>query len=107
MRRLFHFSADLILSFRAQHTIAKGEVRPFDDSPSGIGNPQAFISSFFSAFSFLFATSGLESEFKPSTTPPTTGHGPIHEAWILAYFIVLESILGAHPRGHTQSVIGP
>ncbi|WMV37704.1 hypothetical protein MTR67_031089, partial [Solanum verrucosum] len=49
MRRLLPFSADLILSFRAQHTRTKGEVRPF-------GDPQAFISSFFSAFSFLFAT---------------------------------------------------
>uniref|UniRef100_M0ZXX1 Uncharacterized protein n=1 Tax=Solanum tuberosum TaxID=4113 RepID=M0ZXX1_SOLTU len=31
MRRLLPFSADLILSFRAQHTVTKGEVRPFGD----------------------------------------------------------------------------
>uniref|UniRef100_M1DIC4 Uncharacterized protein n=1 Tax=Solanum tuberosum TaxID=4113 RepID=M1DIC4_SOLTU len=56
MRRLLPFSANLILSFKAQHTRTKGEVRPVVDSPSGIGDPQAFISSFFSAFSFHFAT---------------------------------------------------
>uniref|UniRef100_M1DPJ4 Uncharacterized protein n=1 Tax=Solanum tuberosum TaxID=4113 RepID=M1DPJ4_SOLTU len=56
MRRLLPISADLILSFRAQHTGTKGEVRLFGDSPSGLGDPHGFISLFFLAFSFLFAT---------------------------------------------------
>ncbi|WMV58715.1 hypothetical protein MTR67_052100, partial [Solanum verrucosum] len=55
MRRLLPLYADLILSFKAQHAGTKGEVRPFGDAPNRFGYPQAFISSFFSAFSFLFA----------------------------------------------------
>uniref|UniRef100_M1DKU9 Uncharacterized protein n=1 Tax=Solanum tuberosum TaxID=4113 RepID=M1DKU9_SOLTU len=56
MRRLLPISADSILSFRDQHTETKGEVRLLGDSPNGLGDPQAFIFLFFSAFSFLFAT---------------------------------------------------
>uniref|UniRef100_M1DNF2 Uncharacterized protein n=1 Tax=Solanum tuberosum TaxID=4113 RepID=M1DNF2_SOLTU len=40
MRRLLHFSNDIILSLRAQHIGTKGEVRPFDDYPSGLSDPQ-------------------------------------------------------------------
>ncbi|KAG5590598.1 hypothetical protein H5410_041112 [Solanum commersonii] len=54
MRRLLPFSADLILAFKAQHIGSKGEVTPFGDSPSGLGDPQAFVLWFFKSFySFL------------------------------------------------------
>ncbi|WMV45581.1 hypothetical protein MTR67_038966 [Solanum verrucosum] len=43
MRRLLPFSTDNILSLRAQHIGTKGEVRHFDDSPSGLSDPQALI----------------------------------------------------------------
>ncbi|WMV49556.1 hypothetical protein MTR67_042941 [Solanum verrucosum] len=56
MHRLLFFSTDLIISFRAQHSGTKGEVRPFGDSPCALGNPHTFISSFFSSLSLLFAT---------------------------------------------------
>ncbi|KAG5630994.1 hypothetical protein H5410_002711, partial [Solanum commersonii] len=47
-RRLLPFIANLIFSFRAQHTGILGEIlRPFDDSLNALGNPQAFFSSLF------------------------------------------------------------
>uniref|UniRef100_M1DZH4 Uncharacterized protein n=1 Tax=Solanum tuberosum TaxID=4113 RepID=M1DZH4_SOLTU len=50
------FSIVVLWFIGVQHTGTKGDVRPFGDPRSGLGNPQAFISSFFSAFSFPFAT---------------------------------------------------
>uniref|UniRef100_M1DCA8 Uncharacterized protein n=1 Tax=Solanum tuberosum TaxID=4113 RepID=M1DCA8_SOLTU len=67
MRRLLHFSVDLIISFRAQHTRTKDDVKPFSDSPSELGDPQSFISSFFSAFSFILRRS-VHAFLKTSNT---------------------------------------
>ncbi|WMV50264.1 hypothetical protein MTR67_043649 [Solanum verrucosum] len=39
MRQLLSFSAELILSFKTQHTGTKGEVKPFGDSPSRPDDP--------------------------------------------------------------------
>ncbi|WMV09147.1 hypothetical protein MTR67_002532 [Solanum verrucosum] len=39
IHRLLHFSANLILFFKAQHTERNGKVRPFGDSPSKLSDP--------------------------------------------------------------------
>ncbi|KAG5586331.1 hypothetical protein H5410_046765 [Solanum commersonii] len=53
-RQLLFFIADLIFSFKAQHTGTLGELRPFGDSPNALDDPYAFFSlSFQPLYSFF------------------------------------------------------
>ncbi|KAG5590355.1 hypothetical protein H5410_040869 [Solanum commersonii] len=47
----------------AQHTGTKGKVRPFGDSPNGLGDPQAFISLLFSSLFVPFLRRSVHGLF--------------------------------------------